>query len=187
MTDKKRWLSDERSLVEYLRDSGYEDDLCEDAADEIERLTRQLAEAKAESEGRRIKLGVCSIERTAEWTRAGQAEARIKKLEAVLAERDARMAVLMNLYREWPKTIRCQNDHADWEVAIEAALSRAPEQAKKLLAVVEAAKKGHWSELADWLDLKFPNDADLEIQRDLRALGEAVRDLKSDGLALEDK
>jgi len=60
-------------------------DSMSEAADEIDRLERELAEAQKESEGHRIQLGVCSIERTAEWRRAENAENQVKVLREALA------------------------------------------------------------------------------------------------------
>ena len=49
-------------------------------------LSRRLRELEKESEGRRIQLGVCSIERTAEWKRAEQAESSLRACQVREAE-----------------------------------------------------------------------------------------------------
>lgn len=111
---------------------------------------QELERVKAESEGRRVQLSVCSIERTAERKRAESAEAKVKELEAALREREAGMAELRDIlvsvnsalgpYLELPKD-RWPGPPITISKNIGKAIQNLPTHAKAIAEVVSAVKE----------------------------------------------
>ena len=54
------------------------------------------------------------------------------------------------------------------------------EKARKWDEIVEIMPPSHLYALAEWIDLKYPNDSDPEVQTDLRRLADALAG-KEDG------
>lgn len=102
----------------------------------FDEMARRLRELEKEYEGRRIQLGVCSIERTAEWKRAEQAESALLACQA--REGELREA----LQHERFCRICCEDGCSNCpDCTAEQALSHST--GSKIMAVIEAVK-GHY-------------------------------------------